>query len=103
MKAFGMISLLITLGIIGYMMAEQQKPGGNGEIGAVEAKKAEDVAANMMAREKLRDVTAAVQAYKAEKGKFPPDLQALVDAGSLARVPGGLQYNAETGEVSVAP
>ena len=100
MRAFGFISLLITLSIIGYMMAEQQK-NGTGEIQTVTAKKAEDVAAHMMLQQKMGDVKTAILAYKAEKENFPPNLQSLVDANYIRTVPSELIYDPATGQVSM--
>ena len=101
MRAFGFISLLLTLGIIGYMMMEQQK-NGDGEMNAATAKKAEDMATKMVMKDRVAMVQKAVETYKTDKEKLPADLQALVDGEYLNMVPNGISYDPQTGTVSVA-
>lgn len=102
MKALGFVSLLITLAIIGYMMSEQQK-NGSGDINAATAKKAEQVAERMALKGKMTMVKSAIEAYRAEKEKYPPDLQTLVETDFLNQVPAGLLYDPATGEISMPP
>jgi hypothetical protein len=101
MRAFGFISLLLTLGIIAFLMMKQQDPG-NGGTDPGTAKATEMAAERAAATASLTVVRTAVDAYHRTQEKWPPTLDAVVEAGFLNRVPGGVQYNAETGDVSLA-
>lgn len=102
MRAFGFISLLLTLGIIGWLMMDQQKTG-DGDINAATAKKAEEMATKMVMKDRIAMVQKAVETYKTDKEKLPASLQDLVAGDYLNQVPNGVNYNAETGEVTAAP
>lgn len=102
MRAFGFISLLLTLGIIGYLMMDQQKTG-DGDINAATAKKAEDMATKMVMKDRVAMVQKAVETYKTDKEKLPASLQDLVDGEYLNLVPNGVSYDPQTGIVSAAP
>ena len=99
MRAFGFISLLITLGIIGYLMKNQSESAGLNKATADGAMQGAERAANTA---KLTELNNAVMTYHRTLEKWPPNLEAVVEAGFINRVPNGMNYNPETGEVSLA-
>jgi hypothetical protein len=102
MRAFGFISLLLTLGIIAFLMMKQQDPGTGGTDPGTA--RATELAAERAAGEaSLSVVRAGIDAYHRTQEKWPPSLDAVVEAGFLNRVPDHLQYDPETGEVKLAP
>ena len=102
MRAFGFVSLLLTLGIIGYLMMKQQEPGNNEGTNPATARVVEDAAMRAAKTAALTEVKAAINTYRTSHEKWPVDLNALVDDGQLNRVPSGVQYDPQTGEVTVA-
>lgn len=101
MKAFGLISLLLTMTIVAYLVATQHESGATASPATI--KKSEELSSRTALTAKMGLVKDAIGVYKVDKDKNPPDLQALVDGNYLNQVPAGLIYNPETGEVSLAP
>ena len=100
MKAFGLIALMLGLGIAAWLTVKQQKP--EGPSGQNTAKIAVSKANRIQAKAQLGGVSSAVNLFKVQEGRLPNSLQELADKEFLDRVPNGLDYDPETGEVSVA-
>jgi competence protein ComGC len=98
MRAFGFISLLLTLGIIGYLMMNQSDGEG---LNQATAKGAELAAVRAANAAKLTELNNAVQTYHRTQEKWPPNLEAVVEAGFINRVPSGVKYDPETGVVTL--
>jgi hypothetical protein len=99
MKAFGLISLLLTMALVAYLMVGSKDSPGSAQTAMVvedRARTAADVAT-------VASVRGSIAAFKASHERFPNTLEEMVDSGELSRVPGGLDYNAATGEVSAKP
>ena len=99
MRAFGFISLLLTLGIIGYLMMGQTESAGLNQATADGALQGAERAAGQA---KLAEMKLAITTYHRSLEKWPPNLEAVVEAGFINRVPNGLNYDPATGEVTLA-
>ena len=64
--------------------------------------KFEQTSKDTMHADNVQGVKDAVEKYKVEKNGNPPDLQSLVDAGYIDRVPQGVAYDPATGQVTAA-
>jgi competence protein ComGC len=98
MRAFGFISLLITLAIVGYLMMNQTSGEGTNAGTAKSSEMAAERAANAA---KLVELNNAVMTYHRTNEKWPPNLDAVVEAGFINRVPNGVKYDPETGAVTL--
>lgn len=98
MRAFGFISLLLTLGIIGYLMMNQQDGEGTNAATAKTTELRAEHAANTA---KLVELKTAVQTYHQAQEKWPASLDAVVEAGYINRIPDGMNYDPATGEVTL--
>lgn len=99
MRAFGFISLLLTLGIIGYLMMNQTESAGLNQATADGALQSAERAAGQA---KLAEMKLAITTYHRTLEKWPPNLEAVVDAGFINRVPSGMNYDPATGEVTLS-
>jgi hypothetical protein len=105
MKAFGLLSLLLTLGIVAYMMVGNGGPGPSAASQLAEAQNAhhmEDSARRAMAASNLDAVRASINAYHSAKGQWPASLDELKDGDFAVKVPDGVVYDASSGEVKLA-
>jgi hypothetical protein len=105
MKAFGLIALLLVLGICGYLMVGNGSTGPNAtsELGqAAAAKGEEDRARNAMALAKIPELKTAVLSFQTAKGRWPASLDELKQAGFIQDVPAGISYDPATGAVNSA-
>ena len=105
MKAFGLISLLLTLGIVAYMMVGSGGPGPSAASQLAEAQNAkhmEDSARRAMAGNNLDAVRASINAYHAMKNQWPASLDELKDGDFAVKIPDGVTYDPSTGEVKLA-
>jgi competence protein ComGC len=98
MRAFGFISLLLTLAIVAYLMMNQVSGEGTNQATAKSTELAAIRAANTA---KLVELNNAVMTYHRTQEKWPPNLEAVVEAGFINRVPSGVKYDPETGAVSL--
>lgn len=100
MKALGLVSLLITLSIIGYMMMKQtQAAGPEGTPSVDRAKMMEDKARAAVAQAGDNGLKAAIDNFKSDKQRWPDSLDELKTAGFIESVPGDMDYDPATGEV----
>lgn len=103
MKAFGLIGLLLTMGIAGYVVMLQLKAGKTS--GAVDTNSArgiqaaENAARKAASAENLDAVKLMVKTFETLNGRWPASLDELRTAGLLESVPEGLDYDPQTGEV----
>jgi hypothetical protein len=105
MKAFGLLALVLVLGICGYLMVGNGSTGPNAtsELGqAAAAKGEEDRARAAMAVAKLPELKSAVQQFLASKGRLPASLDEVKEAGFIQDVPTGVSYDPATGSVTSA-
>jgi hypothetical protein len=103
-KTLFFLALLIAGGI-GYFLwgKVEQAPPAATLPGYVNALKNDELKAQSVAAgANLEGVRSAVEKYKADRGSLPSSLQDLVPQ-YLDHVPGGLQYDPATGNVSAAP
>jgi hypothetical protein len=103
MKAFGYISLLLVLGICGYLMVGNGSTGPNAtsELGqAAAAKGEEDRARAAMAVAQVPVLKTAVLQFQSAKGRWPASLDELKQAGFIQDVPAGVSYDPATGAVN---
>jgi competence protein ComGC len=103
MKAFGLLALVLVLGIVGYLMVGNGSTGPNAtsELGqAAAAKGEEDRARAAMSAAKIPELKSAVQQFMAAKGRLPASLDELKAAGFIQDVPAGISYDPATGAVN---
>ena len=106
MKAFGIVALLLVLGVAGYLMvgsgpAAPGSPAMSQLDQAAQAKGMEDKARNAMAQADLANLRTQVTAFQAAKGRKPASLDELKDAGLITNVPAGVSYDPATGDVKL--
>ncbi len=102
-KAVFVVALLIV-GAIGYYLwgKVEEAPKEATLPGYTNALKNDEARAQAAAAGAQLDVVkSAVEKYKSDKGTPPPTLQDLVP-NYIDHIPGGLQYDASSGTVSVA-
>jgi hypothetical protein len=107
MKAFGLIALLLTMAIGGYIVMLQMKAGNSGP--AIDANGARGVEAAVAAAhkavntDKVAEIQRLVKGFQDLHSRLPTSLEELKTSGMVDEIPAGLNYNAETGEVTAAP
>jgi len=105
MKAFGLISLLLVLGICGYLMVGNGSTGPNAtsELGQAAAAKGEETRArNAMALAKIPELKGALLSFQTAKGRWPASLDELKETGFIQEIPAGVTYDPATGSVAGA-
>ena len=101
MKAIGILSLMIALGIGAYITLNQQKSSGAAP-GDNTAKRTISKAKRIQAKAMLVTVSSAIRTFEAQNERLPESLDELESEGFLDRIPQGLDYDPESGEVSLA-
>ena len=106
MKAFGLISLLLVLGIVGYLMvgkgpASEGGPAMSQLDQAKQARSIEDKARSAMAQADLANIRTQVNVFQMHHGRKPASLQELKDEGLIALIPEKAAYDPATGEVTL--
>jgi hypothetical protein len=104
MKAFGLISLLLVLGVAAYLMvgrgpAAPGAPASSQLDQAAGARAMEDKARDAMGRADLANLRTQISAFQMNHGRRPASLDELKEAGLIAIIPAGLSYDPATGEV----
>jgi hypothetical protein len=97
MKAFGLIGLLISLAIAGWLSVKQLKP--EGEDSKSTAERAIHSTKRMQGKVQLTAAAAAIRTFKAMEGRLPDNLEELEELDYIDRAPSGIEYDSETGEV----
>src|SRR5258708_2683550 len=103
-KSVFLVALLIA-GAIGYYLlrnVEQAPPEATLPGYTKSLQNDEQKAKDAVSIDRTKDVQAAVERYKSDKGANPASLQDLVPQ-YLDHIPGGVQYDSATGTVSAAP
>jgi hypothetical protein len=105
MKAFGFIALILAMGISAWLVMMQLNAGKNSPVttDAHSIAAAENAAKRAVAADNLDNVRRLVRDFQAQNGRLPASLDELRTSGLIDKVPDGLTYNAETGEVAAAP
>jgi competence protein ComGC len=99
MKVFGLLSLLLTLGIIAFLMVKQLGDGGQG-LNPVQAKVEEDQARDAMALAGEVQLKTTLEAFHDEKQRWPASLDELKADGLIEYVPANVNYDPATGELT---
>jgi competence protein ComGC len=99
MKAFGIISLFLTLCIIGYLMMKQTTATGPQGETVDRAKVMEDKARDAMNLAGAESLKSPISAFQTAKGRYPASLEELRDAGYIGQIPPNVDYDPSTGEV----
>jgi competence protein ComGC len=103
MKAFGLITLLLVLGIVGYLIVRQGPAGqdmGLTEV-AAQAHQAGDRARSAMLTADLANIRTQVNVFQMRHNRKPASLQELKDEGQIALIPEKAVYDPATGEVTL--
>ena len=98
MKAFGLISMLMTLGIIAFVLVKQVGETSQG-VPIAQAKVEEDQARDAMAMAGEVQLKATIETFHDEKQRWPNSLEELRTAGLIETVPADVDYDPATGEV----
>jgi hypothetical protein len=98
MKGFGIISLFITLCIIGFLMMKQTGPSDGGPS-AGQAAAMEDKARDAMAQAGIATLKPAIDNFHTLKQRWPESLDELKSSGLVESVPPNVDYDPATGEV----
>jgi competence protein ComGC len=98
MKGLGLISLLLTLGIIAFLLAKQVGETSQGPS-VNQAKAMEDKARDAMAEAGAVQLKASIAAFHEAKQRWPNNLDELRDAGMIDHVPADMDYDPATGDV----
>ena len=99
MKALGLLSLVLALGIAAWLTVKQQDAGEpNRKAAEVAVQKANRV----QAKAALATVSSAIRLFKAQVGRLPVDLNELESEGFLDRVPQGLDYDPDSGNITLS-
>jgi hypothetical protein len=100
MKFFGILSLLIGLGIAAWLAVNQQKPGG--EMSQTTAEAAVQSGKRSQGKAQILTVQSAVRSFQAVEGRLPRSLAELEEKEYLDRLPSGVDYDAGTGQVTLS-
>jgi competence protein ComGC len=98
MKAFGLISMLMTLGIIAFVLVKQVGETSQG-VPIAQAKVEEDQARDAMALAGEVQLKTSIDSFHEEKQRWPTSLDELRTAGFIEYVPANVDYDPATGEV----
>jgi competence protein ComGC len=98
MKAFGLISMLMTLGIIAFVLVKQVGETSQG-VPIAQAKVEEDQARDAMALAGEVQLKTSIDTFHDEKQRWPASLDELMTAGLIDHVPANVDYDPATGEV----
>jgi hypothetical protein len=99
MRALGFVSLLLTLGIIAFMLMKQTGEAQQG-VSVVQAKVMEDKATDAMALASEVQLKTVISQFHEEKQRWPASLDELKAAGLIDVVPGNVDYDPTTGELT---
>lgn len=102
MKALGLLTVLFAMAISAYLMLGQRAPGEAGPT-AVQAKHLEDKARDASALAAQVQLQSVVRSFEAAEGRLPKSLDELKEKSYVDRIPAGLDYDAASGTVSLAP
>jgi competence protein ComGC len=98
MRAFGLISLFVTLCIIGFLMMKQTGTS-DGAPSASQAAEMEDKARAAVALSGRESLKAAIENFHTMKQRYPESLEELKTSGLVDSVPANVDYDPATGEV----
>ncbi|HTB22646.1 MAG TPA: hypothetical protein VK914_08075 [bacterium] len=99
MRALGFVSLLLTLGIIAFMLMKQTSETQHG-VSVVQAKVMENQATDAMALASQAQLKMVIAQFHEDKERWPASLDELKTDGLIDVVPGNVDYDPATGEVT---